>query len=90
MPWLDETPMRLYLKMRLQAARNMLFYEEFGIGEVAIACGFSYPAVFSRAFKEQFGRAPRELSGGLRQQQNQAFRPEIRRLSASRAGRAAA
>jgi len=25
----EETPMRLYLRIRLQAARNMLFYEEF-------------------------------------------------------------
>lgn len=77
----DDTPMRLYLKVRLQAARNMLFYEEFGIGEVATACGFSYPAVFSRAFKEQFGTSPREFRAALRRQQNQAFRPEIRRLS---------
>jgi AraC family carnitine catabolism transcriptional activator len=77
----DETPMRLYLKVRLQAARNMLFYEEFGIGEVATACGFSYPAVFSRAFKGQFGTSPREFRAALRRQQNQAFRPEIRRLA---------
>jgi AraC family carnitine catabolism transcriptional activator len=77
----QDTPMRLYLKIRLQAARNMLFYEEFGIGEVAIACGFSYPAVFSRAFKEQFGQTPRGFRAGLRHQQNQAFRPEVRRLS---------
>jgi transcriptional regulator GlxA family with amidase domain len=29
--------------------RDILFYEEFSIKEMAVACGFSYPAVFSRA-----------------------------------------
>ncbi|MDQ0512454.1 GlxA family transcriptional regulator [Ancylobacter amanitiformis] len=77
----DETPMRLYLRIRLQAARNMLFYEEFGIKDVATACGFSYPGVLSRAFHAQFGMTPREFRASLRRQQNQAYRPEVRRLS---------
>lgn len=77
----DETPMRLYLRIRLQAARNMLFYEEFGIKDVATACGFSYPSVLSRAFHGQFGMTPREFRASLRRQQNQAYRPEVRRLS---------
>ena len=79
----EETPMRLYLRIRLQASRNMLFYEEFGIKDVATACGFSYPSVFSRAFHAQFGMSPREFRASLRRQQNQAYRPEVRRLSSS-------
>jgi AraC family carnitine catabolism transcriptional activator len=75
-----ETPMRLYLKVRLQAARNMLFYEEFSIKDVATACGFSYPTVFSRAFKEQFAETPREFRRQLRSRQDQSLRPEMRRL----------
>ncbi|MDQ0474500.1 GlxA family transcriptional regulator [Labrys wisconsinensis] len=77
----EETPMRLYLRIRLQASRNMLFYEEFGIKDVATACGFSYPSVFSRAFHAQFGMTPRDFRASLRRQQNQAYRPEVRRLS---------
>ncbi|WP_454685396.1 GlxA family transcriptional regulator [Ancylobacter moscoviensis] len=77
----DETPMRLYLRIRLQAARNMLFYEEFGIKDVATACGFSYPSVLSRTFHAQFGMTPRDFRASLRRQQNQAYRPEVRRLS---------
>ena len=61
----------------------MLFYEEFGIKDVATACGFSYPSVFSRAFRAQFGMTPREFRLSFRRQQNQAYRPEVRRLSAS-------
>lgn len=74
------TPMRLYLRIRLQAARNMLFYEEFSIGEVAIACGFSYGSVFSRAFRQQFGQTPQAFRAELRRKQDQTLRPEIRRL----------
>lgn len=77
----DETPMRLYLRIRLQAARNMLFYEEFGIKDVATACGFSYPSVLSRAFHAQFGMTPRDFRASLRRQQSQTYRPEVRRLS---------
>jgi AraC family carnitine catabolism transcriptional activator len=79
----EETPIRLYLRIRLQASRNMLFYEEFGIKDVSTACGFSYPSVFSRAFHTQFGMTPREFRASLRRQQNQAYRPEVRRLSSS-------
>jgi len=78
-----ETPMRLYLRIRLQASRNMLFYEEFDIKEVATACGFSYPSVFSRAFRAQFGMTPSEFRQSFRREQNQAYRPEVRRLLAA-------
>lgn len=78
-----ESPMRLYLRIRLQAARNFLFYEEFSIKDIAIACGFSYPAVFSRVFKAQFGQTPRGFRSALRESQSLAVRPEIRRLIAT-------
>lgn len=77
------TPMRLYLRIRLQAARNMLFYEEFSIAEVAIACGFSYASVFSRAFRQQFHQTPQTFRAEFRRKQDQALRPEIRRLMLS-------
>jgi transcriptional regulator GlxA family with amidase domain len=75
-----ESPMRLYLHIRLQAARNLLFYEEHSIKDVATACGFSYPAVFSRVFKAQFGRTPRTFRAEFRDKQSLGVRPEIRRL----------
>ena len=72
--------MRLYLRIRLQAARNFLFYEEFSIKDVAHACGFSVPAVFSRSFKAQFGQCPRDFRATLRANQSAILRPEMRRL----------
>ena len=67
--------------IRLQAARNFLFYEEFSIKDVALACGFSYPSVFSRAFKDHFGQTPSDFRKAIRSQQDQSLRPEIRRLA---------
>ena len=45
-----QPPMRLYMSIRLQSARNFLFYDDFSIREVALACGFSYAAVFFKGF----------------------------------------
>lgn len=75
-----ESPMRLYLRLRLQAARNFLFYEEQSIKSVSTACGFSYPSVFARAFRRQFGQTPREFRSRLRAKQGQNVRPEIIRM----------
>ncbi len=85
----DDSPMRFYLRIRLQAARNFLFYEEFSIKDVALACGFSYPTVFARSFKSQFGETPRSFRNNWRKKQSQAYLPEIRRLSFSSRDRCA-
>lgn len=79
----NQTPGQLYLRLRLQAARNLLFYEESPIRTIAVACGFSYPSVFSRAFTAQFGQSPRAFRGTLRQRQL-TIRPEIVRMSERR------
>ena len=74
------SPMRLYLRIRLQAARNFLFYEEHSIKEIATATGFSYAATFSRCFMAQFGQAPSKFRKNLREKQKLAEHPEIHRL----------
>ena len=76
-----KSPMRLYSAIRLQAARNLLFYDEFSIKDIATTCGFSYTAVFSRVFKQHFGESPRVFRKKLRERQSETYRPEIRRLS---------
>ena len=77
----DQTPTQLYLRVRLQAARNLLFYEEREIKDIAVACGFSYPSVFTRAFAAQFGQSPRSFRRSFRDRQGRIVRPEILRMS---------
>jgi len=77
----NQSPMQLYLRIRLMAARNLLFYEEIDVKEVSDACGFSYPSVFTRAFKSQFGQTPRQFRSSFRAAQREPVRPEIVRLS---------
>jgi AraC family carnitine catabolism transcriptional activator len=76
----NQTPTQLYLRVRLQAARNLLFYEEREIKDIAVACGFSYPSVFTRAFTSQFGQSPRRFRQSFRDRQGRIVRPEILRM----------
>jgi transcriptional regulator GlxA family with amidase domain len=73
-----DTPMRYYLKLRLQAARNHLFYGDMPIQDIAAACGFSSPAVLSRSFRTHFGLSPRAFRSQFSGDQLSRFRPEIR------------
>ena len=73
-----DTPMRYYLKVRLQAARNHLFYGEMPVQDIAAACGFSSPAVLSRTFRAHFGISPREFRSQFSGDELRRFRPEIR------------
>jgi transcriptional regulator GlxA family with amidase domain len=78
-----QAPAALYLKVRLQAARNLLFYEDLSVKTISLACGFSYPSVFSRAFMQQFGQSPRSFRAAVRAAQDQTLRPELHRLTSS-------
>lgn len=73
-----DTPNGYYLKLRLQAARNHLFYGDMPIQEIATATGFSSPPVLSRAFKARFGLSPREFRDRFARERLQRFRPEVR------------
>jgi len=72
-----ESPMRYYLTLRLQAARNALFYSEIPIQGIAASCGFSCPEVFSRSFRAHFGVSPREFRQHFTREQLRRFRPEL-------------
>lgn len=74
----NDSPRGFYLKLRLQAARNQLFYSDTLIQEIAQACGFVSPSVFCRAFKIRYGVAPREFRRRFSGDRLQRFRPELR------------
>jgi transcriptional regulator GlxA family with amidase domain len=52
------SPQRYYLDLRLQRARAMLQYTDIQVTEIAIACGFSTAAHFSRSYRDWAGHAP--------------------------------
>lgn len=52
------SPVRYYLDVRLDRARGLITQTELPILDVAVACGFSSNAQFSRTYKERFGLAP--------------------------------
>ena len=55
---LRASPLAFYRKLRLERAEQLLTYSRLAVREVAIACGFSSLALFSRAFNAEYGRSP--------------------------------
>ncbi len=53
---MGETPQQFLNRVRLEKAANMLVKNpRFSITQIALACGFSSPAIFARSFKKHFG-----------------------------------
>src|SRR5437762_515946 len=50
------SPLAFYREVRLERAEQLLSYSRLSVRDVAIACGFSSLALFSRAFKSKYGR----------------------------------
>ncbi|MEX3010785.1 GlxA family transcriptional regulator [Hoeflea sp. TYP-13] len=56
--YMNCSPKKFYVDMRLQKARNLLLQTEDSITEISMACGFNSTAHFAKAFKTQFGTPP--------------------------------
>jgi len=76
---LGQSPMQYYLAIRLQTARNLLFYGDAPVKQIATICGFSSPPVFSRAFRHHFGHSPGEYRRQFSGEQLQRFVPPAER-----------
>lgn len=63
--YLNASPKKYFLEMRLDRARHLLLQTEMSIVDVAMACGFQSPGHFSRAFRTNFGVAPMRQRGRL-------------------------
>jgi transcriptional regulator GlxA family with amidase domain len=57
---LGKPPTEFYRELRLQRARKMLMHGSKSILDVAVANGFVSGSHFSRCYRAQFGRTPRE------------------------------
>jgi transcriptional regulator GlxA family with amidase domain len=58
--YLDRTPTRYYLELRLGRARHLLAESTLSVLDVAMACGFVSASHFSKCYREYFGRTPRQ------------------------------
>jgi transcriptional regulator GlxA family with amidase domain len=58
--YLNTTPARYYLTLRLETAKQMLEKSSVKIIDVAIACGFKSAGHFSSRYYSSFGVTPRE------------------------------
>ena len=56
--YLNRSPKRYYMELRLKKARNLLLQTEMSVINVALACGFTSPSHFSKCYRAHFGRTP--------------------------------
>lgn len=56
--YLNSTPKRYFMEMRLNRAQNLLGQSEQSITAVTMACGFQSTSHFSKVYRAQFGRSP--------------------------------
>ncbi len=56
--YLNTSPKKYFMEMRLERARNLLLQTDKSILEIAIACGFESPGHFARVFKAAYGFSP--------------------------------
>jgi len=57
--YIGKSPSLYYRDIRLDRARGLVTQTDMLLSEIAIASGFSSPALFSRAYRERFGLPPR-------------------------------
>jgi AraC family transcriptional regulator, glycine betaine-responsive activator len=56
--YLDRSPKRYYLELRLKKARSLLLQTDMSVINVALASGFSSPSHFSKCYRGFYGRTP--------------------------------
>jgi len=56
--YLNRSPKRHYMALRLEKARTLLLQTSMSVIDVAMASGFTSPSHFSKCYRAQFGRTP--------------------------------
>ncbi|RZW02749.1 MAG: GlxA family transcriptional regulator [Rhodobacteraceae bacterium] len=56
--YLNRSPKRYYMELRLQKARNLLMQTDMSVINVALACGFASPSHFSKCYRAQYSTTP--------------------------------
>lgn len=56
--YLNRSPKRYYMEIRLQKARNLLMQTDMSVINVALACGFASPSHFSKCYRSHYQTTP--------------------------------
>ena len=56
--YLNRSPKRYYMELRLQKARNLLMQTDMTVINVALACGFTSPSHFSKCYRSHYNTTP--------------------------------
>ena len=56
--YLNRSPARYYLELRLQRARQLLLQTNMSVMNVALACGFVSASHFTKCYRAYYGRTP--------------------------------
>jgi transcriptional regulator GlxA family with amidase domain len=56
--YLNRSPKRYYMELRLQKARNLLLQTDMSVINVALACGFASPSHFSKCYRAHYSTTP--------------------------------
>ena len=56
--YLNKSPKRYYMGLRLQKARNLLMQTDMSVINVALSCGFSSPSHFSKCYRSHYETTP--------------------------------
>ena len=56
--YLNRSPKRYYMELRLQKARNLLIQTDMSVINVALACGFASPSHFSKCYRAHYDTTP--------------------------------
>ncbi|MGB1035575.1 MAG: helix-turn-helix domain-containing protein, partial [Primorskyibacter sp.] len=63
--FLNTSPKKYYMDLRLERARLLLVQTEKSVMDVAIACGFESAGHFSRVYRASYGVTPMAQRGRL-------------------------
>lgn len=69
--YLNRSPKRYYMELRLSKARNLLMQTDMSVINVALACGFASPSHFSKCYRAHYETTPYRERGSQGTRRNE-------------------
>lgn len=75
--YLNRSPKRYYMELRLKKARNLLMQTDMSVINVALACGFASPSHFSKCYRALYKTTPIASAGPRRRRSDGQTRAAV-------------